>query len=93
MSYTTPSCAQQCNSAYKTAYKSDKHYVSSSYSVANNVKAIQTEIMTNGPVEVAFTVYGDFPSYKTGVYSHVTGDELGGHAVKMLGWVICYVLF
>jgi len=22
----------------------------------------------------------------TGVYQHVTGGELGGHAVKMLGW-------
>jgi len=44
------------------------------------------EIYTNGPVEVAFTVYADFESYKSGVYSHVTGAELGGHAVKILGW-------
>jgi len=42
--------------------------------------------MTNGPVEGAFTVYGDFPSYKSGVYKHVSGDELGGHAIKILGW-------
>lgn len=42
--------------------------------------------MTNGPVEVAFTVYADFPTYKSGVYSYTTGAELGGHAVKMLGW-------
>lgn len=25
-----------------------------------------TEIMTNGPVEGAFTVYADFPQYKSG---------------------------
>jgi len=25
-----------------------------------------TEIMTNGPVEGAFTVYADFPTYKSG---------------------------
>ena len=42
--------------------------------------------MQNGPVEVAFTVYQDFLTYKSGVYSHTTGDELGGHAVKLIGW-------
>lgn len=42
--------------------------------------------MTNGPVEVSFTVYADFEAYKSGVYTHVSGSELGGHAVKMLGW-------
>jgi len=42
--------------------------------------------MTNGPVEAAFTVYADFLTYKSGVYKHVTGSVLGGHAVKILGW-------
>jgi len=31
-------------------------------------------------------VFADFPSYKSGVYQHVSGGFLGGHAVKMLGW-------
>ncbi len=44
------------------------------------------EIMKNGPVESSFTVYADFPSYKSGVYQHVSGSELGGHAIKILGW-------
>lgn len=42
--------------------------------------------MTYGPVEAAFTVYEDFLSYKSGVYHHVTGSQLGGHAIKILGW-------
>lgn len=42
--------------------------------------------MTNGPVEAAFTVYADFMSYKSGVYKHVSGQQLGGHAVKIYGW-------
>jgi len=25
-------------------------------------------------------------SYKSGVYTHVTGDALGGHAIKVVGW-------
>jgi len=44
------------------------------------------EIYTNGPVETAFTVYEDFLTYKSGVYRHRTGGELGGHAVKIVGW-------
>ena len=42
---------------------------SKSYSVGGEVEQIQTEIMTNGPVEAAFTVYADFPTYKTGKHS------------------------
>merc|ERR1712203_242234 len=33
-----------------------------------------------------FTVYEDFPNYKSGVYQHVIGKPLGGHAVRILGW-------
>lgn len=47
---------------------------------------MQTEIMTHGPIEVDFTVYEDFLTYKSGVYEHTTGKVLGGHAVKMMGW-------
>jgi len=25
-------------------------------------------------------------SYKSGVYTHVTGSALGGHAIKVVGW-------
>merc|ERR1712085_218120 len=42
--------------------------------------------MSSGPLAVAFTVYADFPTYKSGVYQHVSGSELGGHAVEMIGW-------
>ena len=44
------------------------------------------EIMTNGPVEAGFTVYADFPTYKSGVYQHTSGKELAGHAVRIVGW-------
>jgi len=43
-------------------------------------------IEANGPIEVAFTVYADFVHYKSGVYSHQSGEALGGHAVKIIGW-------
>jgi len=49
-------------------------------------KKIMTEIYTLGSVEVDFSVYEDFLNYKSGVYQHLTGNYLGGHAVKAIGW-------
>lgn len=86
--YNTPNCPTACNanSTYTIPYAQDKHMFSNAYSVASDVPSIQAEIMANGPVEAAFSVYADFESYKGGVYQHVTGDYLGGHAVKIIGW-------
>lgn len=49
-------------------------------------KNMQVELMTNGPISVAFSVYSDFLDYKSGVYTHTTGSMLGGHAVTLVGW-------
>jgi cathepsin B len=82
----TPKCIKSCVDGYSGDYASDKHYGKSAYAVPQSVEAIQNEIMTNGPVEAAFTVYEDFEQYKGGVYVHTAGGVLGGHAVKILGW-------
>ena len=42
--------------------------------------------LQKGPLSVAFTVYADFPTYKSGVYKHVSGAALGGHAVEVIGY-------
>eukprot|EP00698_Gefionella_okellyi_P005029 TRINITY_DN14624_c0_g1_i1.p1 TRINITY_DN14624_c0_g1~~TRINITY_DN14624_c0_g1_i1.p1 ORF type:complete len:368 (-),score=55.94 TRINITY_DN14624_c0_g1_i1:78-1103(-) len=83
---STPSCVKSCIHQYNSTYKQDKHFGKSSYGVSSSVSQIQTEIMTNGPVEGAFSVYADFPTYKSGVYKHTSGGMLGGHAIKILGW-------
>ncbi|PIC23923.1 hypothetical protein B9Z55_017451 [Caenorhabditis nigoni] len=82
----TPTCSLSCQSGYPTAYAKDKHFGTSAYNVARNVAAIQTEIMTNGPVAAAFTLYEDFYKYKNGVYKHTAGRALGGHIAKIIGW-------
>lgn len=82
----TPKCIQQCEAGYTPSYKADKHYGKTSYTVLSDERQIQSEIYKNGPVEGAFIVYEDFVLYKSGVYKHVSGSELGGHAIKMLGW-------
>lgn len=83
--YNTPKCEEQCEEGYPTKYEDDKHFATKVYQVGNEAQIMQ-EIMQNGPVSASFIVYADFPSYKSGVYKHVTGDALGGHAVRMLGW-------
>lgn len=83
----TPSCKKSCIPAYTNAtYAKDKNFGASAYAVPASVDKIATEIMTNGPVEGSFTVFEDFLSYKSGVYQHTSGQELGGHAIKILGW-------
>lgn len=42
---------------------------STAYGIADDVEAIQKEILTNGPVEVAFEVYDDFLHYDGGIYT------------------------
>uniref|UniRef100_A0A4W5RL29 Cathepsin B n=1 Tax=Hucho hucho TaxID=62062 RepID=A0A4W5RL29_9TELE len=82
----TPQCTNQCASGYTPGYKQDKHFGKSSYGVPSDEKEIMKELYKNGPVEGAFTVYEDFLLYKSGVYRHVSGSAVGGHAIKVLGW-------
>ena len=44
---------------------------SNAYSIENDVEKIKQEIMTNGPVEGAFTVYEDFLQYKSGIVLYI----------------------
>jgi cathepsin B len=81
----TPKCNKSCSIA-SLNFAADKHHAASAYSIARNITAIAAEIMTNGPVEAAFTVYEDFNNYMSGVYHHVTGSAEGGHAIKIIGW-------
>lgn len=84
--YSTPKCTSACSeTAYGTAYSSDKIKATSSYSV-KTVANMQKELMEKGTLSVSMTVYEDFEAYASGVYQHKTGKSLGGHAIKMIGW-------
>ncbi|KAK4305971.1 hypothetical protein Pmani_022165 [Petrolisthes manimaculis] len=82
----TPKCVKTCERSYSVDYDHDLHQGSKAYSIHKDEDQIKYEIMTNGPVEGAFTVYVDFLHYKTGVYQHTHGLPLGGHAIRVLGW-------
>eukprot|EP01135_Chromosphaera_perkinsii_P002415 Nk52_evm21s223 gene=Nk52_evmTU21s223 len=82
----TPRCRRNCASEYGEEYSKDKYFGEKSYYVPSTVEAIKKEILVNGPVQAAFSVYDDFPLYKSGVYQQTSSTSLGGHAVRIVGW-------
>eukprot|EP00823_Brevimastigomonas_motovehiculus_P003397 TRINITY_DN205_c0_g1_i1.p1 TRINITY_DN205_c0_g1~~TRINITY_DN205_c0_g1_i1.p1 ORF type:complete len:333 (+),score=55.99 TRINITY_DN205_c0_g1_i1:32-1030(+) len=80
----TPACVKTCKNGKK--WSTDKHFGSDSYEVSSDEQQIKAELYNKGPVEAAFSVYSDFLTYRSGVYHHVSGESLGGHAVKLLGY-------
>lgn len=79
-------CRKSCTDAsYPKSYNEDKTKGSGAVSF-RSVEAMQTAIMNDGPLAVAFEVYSDFPTYKSGVYKKNSNQLLGGHAVEMVGW-------
>lgn len=81
--YPSPSCHKTCQDG--TTWSDDKVKAKSSYSISSE-SDIMREISTKGPVTAAFTVYQDFLAYKSGVYQHLSGSELGGHAIEIVGY-------
>ncbi|XWS46345.1 hypothetical protein CRYUN_Cryun14cG0057400 [Craigia yunnanensis] len=83
--YPTPRCVKKCVNRNQI-WRQSKHYSVGAYRINSDPVDIMAEVYKNGPVEVAFTVYEDFAHYKSGIYKHVTGGVMGGHAVKLIGW-------
>jgi len=80
---TAPACPTKCADSKSFTRTKAK----TSYAI-NGVANMQKDIMTNGPIQVAFKVYKSFMSYKTGVYQKHWWEIIpeGGHAVKIVGW-------
>ena len=81
----TPDCKSDCSDGNQGKYSEEMTHGASAYSVSGENNMMQ-EIYENGPVEGSFLVYEDFVTYESGVYQHVTGEYLGGHAIKIIGW-------
>ena len=82
---SAPKCNQTCQDGYDKEFKEDKYYGKEYYTVKGE-EEIKTEIYERGSIEASFLVYEDFVNYKDGVYQHVDGELLGGHAIKIIGW-------
>eukprot|EP00033_Pygsuia_biforma_P000061 GCRY01000077.1.p1 GENE.GCRY01000077.1~~GCRY01000077.1.p1 ORF type:complete len:303 (+),score=58.21 GCRY01000077.1:142-1050(+) len=78
-----PSCRKTCvDSETRKLY----HAKTFSTKFLESAKAIKQAIYEEGPVEGTFEVYEDFMHYTSGIYVHTTGQLLGGHAIKIIGW-------
>lgn len=82
-----PSCSNTCvdGSALKL-YRAHAGSIRNFHK--SDMRSVQEEIMNHGPVMTGFMVMQDFMQYSSGVYHHVTGSLLGGHAIKIVGWGI-----
>ena len=86
--YKMPSCVSQCpNTGYPTPYLKDKKFANTSFKIKRYPFNIaQEELMTYGPISTIITVFTDFIHYKSGVYKHLGGSEIGSHAIEVIGW-------
>ncbi|XP_075215313.1 cathepsin B-like [Lycorma delicatula] len=80
----TPTCHYRCtNSRHDHSFWRDHHR---DKLTANSTRRVARDILEKGPAEAAFLVFEDFLAYKSGICQHITGNKLGGHAVKLIGW-------
>jgi len=78
---TNNNCNNACANWRTNAFKiTEYEYVS------RDVTAMK-QALQNGPFQVSFYVYGDFDYYGGGVYEYAWGQNLGGHAVLLVGYV------
>ncbi|RNF00699.1 cysteine peptidase C (CPC) [Trypanosoma rangeli] len=80
--YNTPLCNTTCTD---TAIPLIMYKGKSSYFLTGE-DDFKRELLLRGPFEVTFTVYEDFVAYRGGVYKYASGNALGGHAVRLVGW-------
>jgi hypothetical protein len=77
--YWIPHCTQAPNRT-AAAVKITSH------GLITDINARKNHLSNVGPVAASFDVYDDFFAYGSGVYHHVTGPYVGGHAVLVVGY-------
>jgi len=87
-SESSPDSPSKCDSDAKAPYNdfNAKYSFKGQIESYSNEAAVAHAIMTSGPVESAFTVYGDFENYAGGIYQKTSSSVLGGHAIRIVGW-------
>ncbi|MEW6511069.1 MAG: C1 family peptidase [Bacteroidota bacterium] len=77
------SCSQACSNWANEAVKIPGWgIITLEEAVVENVKSA----VFRHPVQAAYRVYQDFPSYSHGIYKYVWGNYLGNHLILIVGW-------
>ena len=65
----------------------DKYYCKTgSMTIATTHERIMRDLVDNGPMMLGLQIYEDFMNYKEGIYVKTTGENIGGHAMKLVGY-------
>ena len=77
-------CTYRC---YDGITKYDKYYCKpGSMYIATTHDQIKRELVENGPMMMGLQIYEDFMNYEEGVYKKTAGENIGGHAMKLVGY-------
>jgi C1A family cysteine protease len=76
-------CSATCADSAKRTYRIANYATPTQY--MKDIEAVKAALQ-KGPLVTTLTVYADFMSYSSGVYKHVKGSALGGHAVSIIGY-------
>jgi hypothetical protein len=76
-------CTDQCRDADSRLIRILKFSTPTSY--GGSIDAVK-DALKRGPLMTTLMVYADFLVYGEGVYRHVYGRALGGHAVSIVGY-------
>ena len=57
-----------------------------SLELAVNYDEIKRELINNGPMLMGLQIMEDFYNYESGIYKYTTGTNVGGHAMKLVGY-------
>ncbi len=76
-------CQEACHDSVSRSFRIANYTTASSW-IADAPKIINA--LQHGPVMAAMMVYEDFITYSSGVYEHVLGESLGGHAIVIVGY-------
>jgi len=77
-------CTSQCSDAGARKFILSDYTSNQSQQVLDVSDVIGA--LQNGPLLGRMNVYEDFFSYTSGIYSHVTGNLAGGHAIVLVGY-------
>ena len=78
------SCTYRCNDP---AIPIERYYCEiGSFKVMTTHREIIDDLIKNGPMMMGLMIFEDFMSYSEGIYVQTTGQMIGGHAMKLIGF-------
>ena len=78
-------CGYECSDGTRDQY--EKYYCQpGSLAIAVTFDEIKRELVNHGPMLMGLVIMEDFYSYAGGVYKYTVGENVGGHAMKLVGY-------